>query len=135
MILKAYFLRNEQTDAEGRQMKYDIPPNWRNEQNLGYIPGNFRRGYVAGDSLTLVNRQGVNFGGAAWTDTEIAESMYALYNRGSGQEREFDGPSMSIGDLVAVVRGQTVTLLQVASGWRPVPTTPEIIARLVPGDL
>ena len=119
METKAYYLRNEQTDADGCHAKWSFKPNWRELMDAGKST---HRGYVPGDTLVLVNYEVFETGDYY----HIAEAMFALYNRGSGQEREFDGPSMSVGDLVALVRDGDVTLLQVAEfGFVPVEVTPD----------
>jgi len=142
MITKAYYLRNEQEDAEGRMAKWDFKPNWRELMDAGE---DTKRGYVVGDALVLVNHEGEVFETAtddvAFSHSQIAERMFSLFNRkGFGEEREFPGPSMSTGDLVALVCVPTepgeliklgVTLLQVADcGFIPATLTPEVKALL-----
>jgi hypothetical protein len=139
----AYYLRNEQEDSEGRMAKWDFLPNWRELMDAGE---DSKRGYVAGDKLVLVNDKPETFNSTEdenLTDIEIAEWMFALYNRGSGREREFAGPSMSVGDLVVLVGvwsngavQKGVTVLQVADcGWKvlnPVLTDAKMIFNVLP---
>ena len=71
MRTKAYYLRNEQTDADGRMAKWDFLPNWRELMDAGEPT---KRGYVAGDTLTLVNRDGEVFD-FDQTNIEINDNM------------------------------------------------------------
>ena len=127
METKAYYLRNEQEDSDGRLAKWEFKPNWRELMDAGEST---KRGDVPGDALVLVNRNAEVFNSIEeenLIDAQIAEAMFALYNRGSGQEREFAGPSMSTGDVVALVRGAEVILLQVADfGFIPAVLMPEV---------
>ena len=140
MTTKAYYLRNEQKDADGRMSKWNFKPNWRELMEAGEYDTDAKRGYVEGDALVLVNRNGEPFetamplttDDAEFSQLQIAERMFSLFNRkGYGEERDFFGPSMSTGDLVAFVRGNTITLLQVAEfGFIPATLTPEVKALL-----
>ena len=136
-MVKAYYLRNEERDAEDRMAKDGFLPNWRELMDAGE---DSHRGYVPGDKLVVVNDKPETFNSTKdenMTDIEIAETMFSMYNRKGyydeagtqkidPNEREFAGPSMSVGDLVVMVgywNGGTlqgdVTVLQVAScGWR-----------------
>lgn len=143
-MTNAFYLRNEQTDADGRMAKWDFKPNWRELMDAGEPT---KRGYVAGDKLVLVNDKPEVFNSIEdenLTDIEIAEAMFSLYNRkGFGEEHEFAGPSMSEGDLVVLVgvwsdgkpQGD-VTVLQVASfGWKvvnPTLTDANVIFNVLP---
>lgn len=41
----------------------------------------------------------------------IAESMFERFNRGAGSELEFDGSSMSVGDLVVIIGDDKISIL------------------------
>lgn len=57
----------------------------------------------------------------ALSDQQVCEEMFARYNRGSGREVEFAGPSMSVGDFVVIFRrGQQVAYECRGSGFDPV---------------
>jgi hypothetical protein len=127
-MVKAYFLRNEQRDADGRMAKDSFLPNWRELMDAGK---DTNRGYVSGDKLVAVNDKPEVFNSNEdenMTDIEIAETMFSMFNRKDNDpnEREFAGPSMSVGDLVVILGcwsdgklQNDVTVLQVAScGWK-----------------
>jgi hypothetical protein len=115
-MTKAYYLRNEQETAEGYPAKSKPLPNALELIKAGK---EYNRGYVPGDKLVLVNDKPEIFNEIEdenLTDIQIAETMFSLYNRkGFGDEREFAGPSMSVGDLVVLICQNSVTLLQCAS--------------------
>lgn len=128
-MTKAFYIRNEQKDTEGRMSKATFLPNWKELIEAGK---DAHRGYVSGDKLVLVNDKPEFFNqneSENLTDINIAERMFSMYNRKGvndegvnldPNEREFAGPSMSVGDLVVLVgvTSSDVTILQVASvGW------------------
>jgi hypothetical protein len=76
-MTNAYFIRNEQTDADGRMAKWDFKPNWREAMAAGE---DTKRGYVAGDKLVLVNDKPEVFNADEnenLTDIEISEAMFS----------------------------------------------------------
>lgn len=66
---------------------------------IGYHLG-LLRGYEEGDSLEKISTIEIN-------EVQIVEHapevMFVKFNRGSGDEVEFTGPSMSVGDVAVIV--------------------------------
>lgn len=79
--MTAFFVRNIQTDEVGR--------------SIGRMDG-----YQPGHDLEMVQSYAVLAPG--YTLPQICEEGFALFNRGSGIECAFLGPSMSVGDLVLI---------------------------------
>ena len=146
--IQGYYIRNEARDPQGRSLKDEPLDDWKGLMDKGL---EWRRGYQPGDQVTVVNTQPVEFfqDGKFYLnqhqdclESGLAERMWCKFNRGSGEELEFPGPSMCIGDLVLMVSPEFVHFYQAASvGFFPVEdpakfltlmATPQIKALLPP---
>jgi hypothetical protein len=105
--VKGYFLRNTAEDDHGRRISL-----WD-----GYHPGNpLTVVNVPTEVETLSSRKDLR---------SVCEIMFAKFNRGSGEEVDFKGPSMSVGDLVILREGPRQVAYKCASfgfekiDWEP----------------
>ena len=103
-------------------------------RNTSPSPNKFVDGFQTHDPLEYVGAVSA----ADVSPKAACELAFAKFNCGSGQEVEFDGPSMSVGD-VAVIR---LTYVDPANeevvrafscqmmGWKEIPTQPRFVDML-----